>query len=207
MSRILKFEVPPGKPVLRGQDHYWEVIRELDRKGPWSVTDIFQQSNSAHRSAIWEYVKRLIAGRVAFEDESSPKGTLFRLFQPQPASAPTLRRDGSKGIQGRGQIQMWNVIRGPIAREGFTFKDVAMYGSTEEVQIPAAAAKNYVHHLAQAGYLLCVRKGRPGYPAIWRMKPAMNTGPKPPLVLRTQIVFDQNRGEAVGPIVAREVGP
>lgn len=207
MSRILAFEVPPGKPILRGHDHYWSVIRDLDLGGaPWSVNDIVGRSNGAHPSSVRDYVKRLIAAGYAEAVDSIRSEDCFRLLKLQGA-APSLRRDGSGGRQGRGQIQMWNVIRGPISREGFTFKDVALYASTETVAVDQGSASRYVAHLAGAGYLHCLRKGRPRHPALWRLKPAMNTGPKPPLILRSHIVFDQNRGEALGTVEAREVAP
>lgn len=205
MSRILKFLVPPGKRVLRGHEHFWSVIRELDARGPWAIGDVHSLTNSVDRSTVRDYVKRLVAGGFAHVTatgtEVQPR---YRLIKA-PLVAPKLRRDGSVAVQGRGQVQMWNVIRGPMSREGFTFKDLALYGSTEALAVKEVSAKSYVKHLAAAGYLLCVRKGRPQHPAVWRLKPAMNTGPKPPLILRTQIVFDQNRNEAIGPVTAREV--
>lgn len=205
MSIILKFEVPPGKPILRGNEHYWSVIRELDQAGSWPIGDVHARTNGVDRSTVRDFVKRLVAGGFA-EDaqdgtEAQPR---FRLLKT-PMAAPRLRRDGTVAAQGRSQVHMWNVIRGPMSREGFTFRDVALYGSTETLTVPPVTAKSYIQHLARAGYLLCVRKGRPRQPAVWRLKPAMNTGPKPPLILRSQIVFDQNRNEAIGPVDAEEV--
>ena len=205
MSRVLAFQAP-RKPVLRGQAHFWAVMRSLDFVGPWTLDHVLAGSN-ADRSTLREYVRRLLAGgfvsRVAFEDRPEQHYRIAR----QQSAAPVVRRDGTVGLQGRGQQQMWNVIRGPIARGGFTFKDVALYASTETVSVGPATAQRYVGHLAQAGYLAPVQAGKPGRPASWRLKPAMNTGPKPPLILQAHVVFDQNRFEAVGEVVAREVEP
>lgn len=206
MSRVLKFEVPPGKPVLRGQDHFWKVILALDAIGPWSISELRARSNGVHRSTISEYVRRLVGGGFVVANEVGVTGTMYRLVRKQ-TTPPKLRRDGTTGLQGRGQVQMWNMIRGPMGRDGFTFKDVALYASTETVEVKPATASSYLKHLAEAGYLMCLRKGGPGTPAIYRLKPAMMTGILPPLILRSQIVFDQNRGEAIGPVVAREVVP
>lgn len=206
MSRVLKFEVPPGKPVLRGNDHFWSVIREMDRAGEaWAISDIHAKTNGVDRSTVRDFVKRLVVGGFVETDPAgTPEQPRYHLIRNQIAT-PKLRRDGTVAEQGRGQVQMWNVIRGPISREGFTFKDLSLYGSTEALAIKEVTAASYVKHLAAAGYLVCVRKGRSRQPATWRLKPAMNTGPKPPLILRSQIVFDQNRNEAIGPIVAHEV--
>ena len=205
MSRVLAFDVPPGKPVLRGNDHYWRVILEVGAGGAsWSVTDVLSRSRGADRSSINDFVRRLC--RAGFVVEAADRQRHYRLIRSQ-LTTPSLRRDGTPGLQGRGQTAMWNVLRGPLGRSGISAPEVALYASTETVRVAPASAASYLKHLAQAGYLLCLREGKPGKPASYRLKPAMQTGPLPPLVLRTQIVFDQNRGEAVGPVEAREVEP
>lgn len=212
MSTILAFE-NPGKPVMRGIDHFWKVIRDLDADGPWSVRDIDLRSNVSHRSTISDFVRRLVAAgmaeitdaRVAVSGPTKSAAT-YRLSGPQPMRAPRLRRDGTVAEQGRGQQQMWNVMRGPLARDGFTFHDLALWGSTEQVVISKDSAKKYVQHLAGAGYLLEIRPGAPARPAVWRLKPSMNTGPRPPLILTAKIVYDQNKMTAA-PFEAVEVAP
>ena len=97
-------------------------------------------------------------------------------------------------------------MRGPLARDGFTFHDLALWGSTDESPVARNTAQAYVQRLADAGYLVQVHAGGPQKPTVWRLKPAMNTGPRPPLVLRAQIVFDQNRMTAA-PFEAEEVKP
>ncbi len=207
MSIVLSFATPPGKPVLRGHDHFWQVIRDLDAGGLWSVPDIRARCGGrVDLSTVRDFVKRLREGGIAEPVGLRERQRVYRLLTA-PRVTPCLRRDGEPGRQGRGQIQMWNMIRGPLGRDGFSWKDVALYASTEAVAIKPATAKSYVETLAEAGYLACLRRGRPRHPALYRLRPAMNTGPLPPLILRSQIVFDQNRGEAVGPVAAREVAP
>lgn len=210
MSRILEFEHPPGKPVLRGNDHYWSIIRELDRHPLliWTISAVLSRSKGADRSSVRDFVRRLVAAGIARQQGTAGirDEATYRLLN-RPIATPCLRRDGTAGLQGRGQIQMWNVIRGPLGRQGFTTADVALFASTDAVGVKRATAVSYVKHLLQAGYLLTIRQGKPNAPAIYRLKPAMNTGPQPPLILRSQIVFDQNRQEAVGPVAAREVAP
>lgn len=205
MSIVLKFETPPGKPVLRGHDHFWRVIRELSERGAWGVRDIrVRCGGRVETSTIRDFVKRLVAGGYAEETCILDQQQLYRLLKSS-LTTPKLRRDGTVALQGRGQIQMWNMIRGPMGRDGFTTKDLALFASTEEVEIKPNTASSYVKHLNEAGYLACLREGKPRQPAVYRLKPAMNTGPLPPLVLRSQIVFDQNREAALGPVEAHEV--
>lgn len=208
MSAILAIE-NPGRPVLRGIEHFWKVIRELDAKGPWTVHDIDLRSHT-HPATIRDYVRRLVAAGIAIDTgemrETAPNTTptkLYRLGDQKPMRAPRLRRDGTSADQGRGQQQLWNVMRGPLGRDGFTFVDLSLWGSTEEIRVTRETARKYVQHLAGAGYLLQVRAGKPGKPAVWRLKPAMNTGPRPPLILTARIVYDQNKGTAA-PFEAEE---
>lgn len=212
MSTILAFE-SPGKPVLRGIEHFWSVIRELDVAGPWTVHDVYMQSNVGDRSTVSDFVRRLVAAGMAVEGKErvavagpSKTATTYRLSGHQPMRAPRLRRDGTSADQGRGQQQMWNVMRGPLARNGFTFHDLVLWGSTDEIRVAKETARKYTSHLAGAGYLLQLRAGEPGKPALWRLKPAMNTGPRPPLILTARIVFDQNRMTAA-PFEAEEAQP
>lgn len=212
MSAILAFE-NPGRPVLRGIEHFWSVIRDLDQHGAWSVQDIYLRSNVTHRATVADFVRRLVAGgfakatgeRVERRGPSQSAPT-YKLCGNRPVRAPRLRRDGSLAGQGRGQQQMWNVMRGPLTREGFTYHDLALWGSTDEASVAASSAKKYIEHLATAGYLLQLHPGKAGSAAVWRLKPDMNTGPRPPLILTARIVYDQNRNSAA-PFEAQEVNP
>lgn len=211
MSAILAFE-NPGRPVLRGIEHFWKIIRELDTKGAWTVHDICLRS-SVHQSTIGDYVRRLVAAGIAIDTgetlETAPRTTpakIYRLGDHKPMRAPRLRRDGTAADQGRGQQQMWNVMRGPLGRDGFTFVDLSLWGSTDDIRVMRETARKYVQHLANAGYLLQVRAGKPGNPTVWRLKPVMNTGPRPPLILTAKIVYDQNKMTAA-PFEAEEAKP
>lgn len=208
MSVVLAFQTPPGKPILRGNAHYWRVILDLDRSGPWSIHDVDMRSRVKARGTITDYVKRLVAAGIAVATGETvvhrnlPTPT-YRLTK-RPLVAPNLTADGRQANTGRGQAQMWNVIRGPVGAEGFTAVDVHLYASTDEVAVSLETAQAYLRHLDRAGYLLCLRKGRGGQHAVFRLKPAMNTGPKPPMLLRTKIVFDRNKNAVMGPVEAEE---
>lgn len=204
MPRVLSFDVPPGKVVRRGNDHFWAVILELNQAGAWSVADIKHRSGAVDRSTIRDFVKRLVAGGFARVADVECDHPHYLLLKTQLAT-PSLRRDGTPGLQGRGQTAMWNVIRGPIGRGSFTYQDLALFASTQTAVVTQVSAKSYIKHLHRAGFLLCVRKGKVRTPAQWRARP--NLGKLPPLVLRGHIVFDQNTGAAVGPVTAVEVEP
>lgn len=209
MPIMVEFQAPPGKPVLRGHDFFWSVIRLLDERGAWSVHDVLLRTNRTERSTVADFVDRLVAAGIAtetgaFVKHQNKSAPTYQLAM-SPAKTPSLTREGTPGLQGRGQQQMWNVMRGPMARGGFTFRDLTLYGSTDEVTVAEESAKSYLKRLSEAGYLQCLKEGRPRHPAVWKLKPAMNTGPLPPAVLRTHVVYDQNRGQAFGPLLAEEV--
>lgn len=182
--------------VARGHAGYWSVIRTLDDKGPWSVADVAERSKAA-RQPITDYVRRLVLAGFVEKVGEYPGPVLplptYRLAR-RPLAAPRLRRDGSECPPTR-QSQMWNAIR---TLGVFTFRELAHAASTDALSIAPSAAQDYVNRLGRAGYLAPVQKSKPGTPTAWRLKPSMNTGPLPPLVMRTKFLWDQNRGEVVG---------
>lgn len=207
MSAVLEFRTPPGKPVLRGHAHFWSVIRELGEDGGlFSVHSVVQRTNRTERSTVADYFRRLEAASVienSGECETIAKGAdtpLYRLLKT-PLAAPRLNRDGTPAGQGRGQQQMWNVLRGPESRAGISAEDLALRAATDEIGVPLATAKAFLKRLNAAGYLVKVRHG------IWKLKPVMNTGPLPPMILRSKIVFDQNTRTAATPVEAEEDRP
>lgn len=190
-------------PVASGQEAIWQVIRALDKKGPWGVADIDGETSSAHFDTLVEFVHRLRAGGYVELVGTRPvKGgtpmNLFRIVVNQSA-APRLRRDGSKAPPS-GQQQMWRAMRN--LRHGFSYRDLVRVASTDELTITEISAKTYLHRLADAGLLQMLqpcKKGRHnGNPAVWRLKPSANTGPLAPQILRTRFVFDPNRKAVVG---------
>lgn len=204
MSIVLKLTVTDSKRLLRGQAHYWRVMRQQQaERGDFSVASIDMASH-ARREDIRKFVRALLAAgfvEVAgtTETRSSPEKH-YRIVRNQ-AECPRLTKSGS---QQTGQRNMWNLLRGPMGRDGINARDLAAFASTEDVPITFDTAKSYIRTLADAGYLTCLVKGRPKALAIWRLKPLMNTGPLPPMILRSKVVYDQNADKIVGEVLAEE---
>ena len=55
--------------------------------------------------------------------------------------------------------------------------------------------------------LLVAAAGGPGRECRWRLKGSADTGPKPPMILRSKMVYDQNVGVIVGEPLAEEDHP
>jgi hypothetical protein len=214
MSAILKLKTINGRPVLRGYEHIWSVILDLTR-GAETFTKhaVDQACCDPGDHGVSDYLRRLIkagivapAGEVAAGSGGRYRRKVYRLVRRQD-DAPRLRRDGSE-VMRTGQELMWATMR-HLLRDGFTAKDLVTFASTDEISISEVTAKSYLKHLTAAGYLQCLQPGRPRHLTRWRLKPAMNSGPKPPKILRTQIVYDPNTNALHGPaeVVAEEVAP
>jgi hypothetical protein len=214
MAAILKLGVDRVVPLRRGQEHFWQVMLALSARGDaFTASQILACSEEAHMATIRAYLRRLVkAGIAAIETEPAATNypgrseTLYRLLQ-RPADPPVVSRDGSRLRGSTAQQALWNVMRGPMGRSGFTARDLVSWGSTDILSISIDTAKSYVKSLAAAGYLVAARPGGPNRLTIWRLKPSRNSGPRPPAILRAKIVWDQNRGKLAGEVIAEEVTP
>ncbi|BAF88128.1 conserved hypothetical protein [Azorhizobium caulinodans ORS 571] len=182
--------------VPRGHEGFWRIIRDLDEAGPWTSSDVADRTNAALAS-VADYVRRLAkAGICAVVDARSGLPHLVKSYRltERPTQAPRVRRDGTRS-KPTGQEQMWRALRSLGAA---TYPELALAASTDEVTVDPVAAKTYIKMLVKAGYLVALAQERSNTPVLWRLKPSMNTGPLPPLVMRTKMVWDQNEGRVVG---------
>lgn len=210
MSIVLRLQFGKAERILRGQAHYWAVMRALQaERGRFTAADIDAASNAAG-SDIRKFIRGLVdAGYVAAAGATgrmlpgANAEMAYRIVRNQ-AECPRLTKSG---IQGTGQRNMWNVLRGPLGRDGIDARDLAAFASTDAVPVPFETARTYLKMLAQAGYLACLAKGGPARLAVWRLKPSMNTGPLPPMILRAKLVYDQNAGKVMGEATAEEDRP
>lgn len=178
--------------VPRGYEGFWQVIRELDKRGEWSIASVYAHTNLRHKPTVSDYIRRLVRGGfAAVATEHPTKHTspekLYRLIK-RPASAPSLRRDGTL-LSLPAQQRMWNAIR---SAQQFDLKWLAFAASDESGPIHGKTVQRYTHHLASVGYLAELS------PGIYRLKRSMDTGPRAPKILRLHVVFDANRSEVIG---------
>lgn len=208
MSTLLALNMKvQGKPVLRGIDHYWSVIMERHRAGePFTVRDIDLAAN-ANKASVRDFVRRLERAKLIERIGATEGGAgIFRPLVVQSA-APQVRRDGTVIESLPANQCMWNMMRGPLARAGFTWRDLVAWSQTDETRIKPLTAKAYIKTLSAAGYLTAVQPGKGSKPAIWRLLPHMTTGPAAPKILRTKMVYDPNKNTVVNPVTADEVQP
>lgn len=200
MGMALRLRVDRAEVVLRGQDHFWRVMRAIQAAGlPITAREVALRSNEGKRSDIPAYLSRL--ARAGFVERTG-RGA-YRIARQQTRT-PRLSRDGRQTSR---QQDMWNVMRGPLAREGFTARDLMVWGSTDETPIALETAKAFIQRLSAAGYLLQLAPGKAFKLSLWRLRPSMNTGPLPPRILHTRVVWDQNRNALMGEVLAEEERP
>jgi hypothetical protein len=210
MSIQLELKVTAGKPIYRGHDHYWSVVKDLGKNGRlFTFHEVALRSNDRDDHAVADFIKRLHAAgyleRVEQRTVANPEGGTARhnvyCLVKRQAVTPIINRDGSLGTQGLAQLQIWNAMR---ALPSFSSIDLAVTATTPDVGVLKATANRYARHLQDAGYLQILRLGGAKVQRIWRLKPSMNTGPNPPKILRTKAVYDTNRKVIMGTPIAEE---
>lgn len=210
MPIVLKLTAKKGKPVRRGIDFFWSVIQGFAATGQeFTLQDIHSVSD-ADRSDIRDFLNRLEKARLiertdlAVISARGVEAPAYRILLRQSAT-PKVRRDGTL-IEGATKQQcMWNAMRSSVTRSGFTARDISAFALRGATKISMVTARSYIQMLARAGYLIQLDKGGPARMATWRLAPDKNTGPLPPMILRTKLVFDQNRHEIIGDAIAEEV--
>lgn len=123
----------------------------------------------------------------------------YTLINDAGAEAPRLRRDGTPVTQGLAQEQMWRTLR--MAKSDTNARELAAHASTPTVPVAEVAAKSYLKMLDAGGYLQTTRvghgTGNGGVQARYKLLPARNTGPRPPMVCRAKVVYDPNENRVV----------
>ena len=188
----------------------WEAIRTLARlDDPFSEEQIRLAIPRLVRSeieigAIRDYRRGLVAsGILTVATEAKDRRVLatYALVKDEGLEAPRVRKDGSRVTQGLAQEQMWRTLR--LLTGDTNARELAAHAGTPTVPVAEVAAKHYLRTLATAGYLLTTKEGqglgygRGGVQARYRLKPARNTGPRPPMVCRAKIVYDPNEDKIV----------
>lgn len=162
----------------------WENIRA--NKTGFTVKDLVGSlPGTIHADSTRCYVKALAAGRFLQFDEALNHYTLIK---DNGVEAPRVRKDGSLVTQGRAQENMWRTLR--TLAYPVNHHELAGIASTKEHPVNPIAARDYLLNLKLAGYL---DKSQGKY----RLLPAMNTGPRPPMIQRIKQIYDPNVGKVM----------
>ena len=197
----------PPKPVDKrrpDETRYaiWMAVRQLGKAGCFSVHDVWELTRCS-KEVIREYLTGLFkAGHIEARRDTRPCSPfLYVLIRDNGLEAPRVRPDGTLITQGLAREQMWRTLK--ISNADFSPKDLAIIASTDTCTVYEIDAKNYLHFLKHAGYVVEVSPARPGHrtgagiQARYRLLPSRYTGPKPPQVQRVRQVYDPNLGKVV----------
>lgn len=187
------------KPVheqspIRGQEAFWRIICDLDKKqGLFTITEVADQTCD-DRNTVRDYMTRLVkAGFLEKTNEMRGSAILYKKIR-HSKDAPRVRKDGSMVTQGLAQDHMWRAMK---MLPEFTALDLSVAATTEDITVDQTHTKSYITHLKRAGYLAVVQESNPHRPAVYRLLPAKNTGPKAPLVQRVKHIYDPNLKKVV----------
>ena len=207
MSIVLKITATKRKPCRSGNEYYWSIMMDREMRGEtFSVDDIFDQSSCADRTIINSLLGKLAkADIIAATGDTNERGAPIYRVLVRRSTVPVINREGvvlHEHITAKQAI--WNAMRSPVCRLGFSLADLILYASTDTLQIKPGPARNYIHFLTQAGYLTVIRRGTIKELPFWRL--TRNTGPIAPKVLRSECVYDPNAEKIYGEARVKEIG-
>lgn len=202
MPRPVRLE-PAG--ALTPRDAIWAAVRRFGKGQSFSIVEISFMTGQ-HQDTIRSYLLALVKANILCWPV--PTRPLHRPLQPLAhfalmrdvgVAAPRINSAGEPVTDGR--QQMWSIMR--RARGAFNFRDIAFRASIEEHPVAPQEARDYIRHLALAGYLRLETPRRADGPgqgadsARYIFLSARNTGPRAPVVTREKCVIDGNTGAIV----------
>lgn len=201
MAILLRIKTEGVKPILKGSDHFWEVLLAKTQDGS-TVTfdDIDGACSPGQETSVRFFLQKLIKAGIVEKIEG--RQHRYRLLK-RSSQCPIVTRDGKPSTIGQGRQNMWNVMR--RSRLGFTAPELAISASTDDVRVTEGAAKAYCQLLKKAGILILQTPGKPARSHnSYVLRGSANTGPKCPRILTSRMVFDRNTGQIVGDVIAEE---
>lgn len=196
MPIILRLKIDGSKRVLRGHDHFWNILREQTLGGnSTTALAVAKECQPGVDADLRDFIRRLVKGGFAVRNDAGRIELLQR-----PVLTPRLNRDGSICPQWYGPQQMWTVLRRRI--QGTTVRDLAMDASTDDIQVSKKAAEHYLRGLKAAGLVVVTKQA--DRTSIYRLAPGANTGPMAPRVMRSSMVFDLNTARIAGTDIEAE---
>lgn len=192
----VNLELVGGKGL---RQRLWDRIRLLDNDFGINEVVVGGESKETARDYLIGLER---GGYLEVTQEATRIGNVFtpkrwKLVRDVGAEAPRVKRDGSPVTMGLAQEQMWRTLR--TLKGDTNARELAAYASTEQIPVAESAAKDYLANLYNANYLQRTSegkgRGKGGIQARFRL--ISNTGPRPPMVQRTDALYDPNLGAVV----------
>ncbi|OEU69170.1 MAG: hypothetical protein BA863_03525 [Desulfovibrio sp. S3730MH75] len=181
------------KNAPRGQEHYWQVMNQLDCEDGFTLDAVYRKTNST-KVAVREYMGRLLKAGfidvVSCEVDGIITRNYYRIAK-RSRFAPRVQKDGTILPPTKRDV-MWRTMR---MNKQFRPKDLVIWGSLPETELKLNDVKDYVKHLFKAGYLKTVGKPANNISPTYLL--VKNTGPLPPKIQRVKQVYDPNLKQVV----------
>lgn len=191
------------KPVqlerVGGQSKRDGIWAEIRQQRTFTVRSLQNKLTEISNSAIRSYCQGLVAATY-LNQYNSGEVTAYTLIKDCGVDAPRVRKDGSEVMQGRGNENMWRTMK---ILKVFTWFDLKIAASTDEVVIKDSSAQHYVETLCKASYLICIHAATTERKAVYKFQPRKNTGVQPPMIQRGGHLYDPNLGKVVYQHIAK----
>lgn len=99
------------------------------------------------------------------------------------------------------QEHLWTAIRN---LKRFTLQELIFAASTDTLKITEPEARRYLQRLREAEYFNITKSGVKPMREEWWLKPGMNTGPKPPMLIQVSMLWDRNNAALADQPVTEE---
>jgi len=195
-----------GKNLMTPRERMWQAMKQLNRKGEWTVSQVTDLAHPVELSSVKTYIDSLVtAGLVSRQADkqahtvqrTTGKGCSFDSIPHRMLvswhEAPRLTREGKVVTQGLGNLAMWRCAR---IRKVFTPSQLATEASVGEIQVKLSTAKQYC--IEKSGYFKQLQTGS-GRHVESQYQLIRDTGPIAPAITRAKVIFDRNTG-ALQPI-------
>lgn len=181
----------------QGRDAVWAAIRKLRT---FTKLDL-QASTRVPVGTLQTYLRGLtLAGYLKCSDDPPRVASTWTLVRDVGVEAPRVTRDGKEVTQGSGRERMWRSMR--ILKD-FSLAELVATASRGGAPVASGEAGAYVRMLLKARYLRSsVRPTATGRAARYLLIPALDTGPRAPMVQKIKQVFDPNTGKVMWPLGA-----
>jgi hypothetical protein len=161
----------------------WEKIRSYNGL-TFTLQDLIGDlPGTIHKDTTRTYVHSLVAAGHLETQEG-----FYLLVRDNGVEAPRVRKDGSEVTQGRAQENLWRTLRS--LNHTVSYHELAAMASTPDHPVSTSFAMDYLLNLHKAGYLNKIGQK-------YHLNPAMNTGPRPPMIQRIKQVYDPNVGKVM----------
>lgn len=173
---------------LSKRDVIWSEIR---KQRDFSVRQLhLAVAKTCSERIVRTYLKSLCAANYLSNSDNR-----YHLISDCGVDAPRVRPDGTPVLRGCGHENMWRTMK---ILKTFSWYDVMVVSTTDEVIVRKSTAQHYVTALHRAGYLTLIKSAQPnGVRAIYRLNRTKNTGNRPPIIQRDRSVYDPNLGRVV----------